>query len=1278
MKISIWSAAFLLACTTFAHAQHTIYRGKEAAALCAGSKTVHIAKKSNSTTFKTPTLVDYGEHSTLPFAKVESILTSVLGIRDMEKLVLYRTETDKLGFNNYRYQQYYKGIEVEHGQYLVHEKNGTIRSMNGLWLEHIHVSTSPTITEAQALQAALNYTKASLYKWEIPSEEAFLKTHTNNPQATYFPKGTLKIIAKDFDYKNPVFHLCYQFDVFAAEPVSRNAIYIDAHTGLVIATENKIHGVDVPATATTYYSGTKNITCDMVSAGNYRLRESGRGLGLETYNMLNGTNYGAAVDFTNTTTTWNTVADKQAYDVHWGMESSYDYYLNVHGRNSADNAGVKLKSYVHYSTNLADAGHIPDQPIFYFGDGNIGAGFKPFTSLDICAHEFTHAVTTYSCHLLYASESSALHESFSDMFAMAVDFYTRPATANWQMADEVYVTAGNCIRNIANPNSKNHPDTYLGTYWYSGNNLNLISHTNSAVSSYWFYLMCQGGSGTNDIGSNYNVTGIGMTKGEQIAYRTLTVYMTSFANFADARMYSIQAAEDLYGVCSPEVATVTNAWYAVGVGAAYVATPDANFAANGVYSCSAPFTVNFSNYSFNTTNDVWYFGDGGTSSAIAPSHTYTNPGVYSVKLISSGACGTDSLLLNSYITVSTPAAPITFGDTSCSPTTFNLSASGNGTLDWYATSVGGASIQTGSNFTTPFLNSTTTYYVEDKIAGSIGTVGASTWAGLFGGNQAEFVTFDVLQACTLKSVTTQSYAAGTRNVTLRNKIGTILFDTLLNLPTGVVTINLNIPLMAGIGYELGGDTLNFAFDPTNTAYPYTLAGVASITGNTLNNYYLFFYNWTFETAPCISTRTPITAMVASQNTASISYPSTSICHSATATMPTLTGTGGAGTYLAMPTGLNINSTTGQIAPNMSTAGTYSVQYTSTGICPNTSTVSMTVVTDDAATISYPSATFCLSASNPSPTRLGTIGGTYSASPAGLSINAATGEINLASSSVGTYTVQYQTASNCPTIATTNVTISAVGNATFNYGNTSFCTNAGLINATITGIAGGTFSSSTGLSLDTNTGVIDFSTSSQGTYIVQYNVSGLCPASSNVTITVNSMDDASFSYPDGFYCVNSQPNAIATITGLIGGTFSSNPSGVVFANVNTGEIDFSAMQNLGAIYNIIYTTNGVCPDTSSDTIDLRNCGGVSNTINNTSIQVFPNPNNGQFEVRYIGIAGELWLDVVNSLGQTLHKQQQMVQAQDNYQVHLDNMPSGVYWLHFQQDKQHYTTRIVIRK
>jgi PKD repeat protein len=96
----------------------------------------------------------------------------------------------------------------------------------------------------------------------------------------------------------------------------------------------------------------------------------------------------------------------------------------------------------------------------------------------------------------------------------------------------------------------------------------------------------------------------------------------------------------------------TNAWHAVGVGQIFSYTVNAQFSTAFQNYCQAPALVNFSNQSFNAGTFQWNFGDGGTSTALNPSHTYQNPGLYNVMLIASGgACGSDTIILVNYINI---------------------------------------------------------------------------------------------------------------------------------------------------------------------------------------------------------------------------------------------------------------------------------------------------------------------------------------------------------------------------------------------------------------------------------------------------------------------------------------------------------------------------------------------------------------------------------------------------------------------------------------------------
>ncbi|MFQ5639341.1 MAG: PKD domain-containing protein, partial [bacterium] len=66
----------------------------------------------------------------------------------------------------------------------------------------------------------------------------------------------------------------------------------------------------------------------------------------------------------------------------------------------------------------------------------------------------------------------------------------------------------------------------------------------------------------------------------------------------------------------------------------------------------APLTVSFADQSTgNISSRAWEFGDGETSTAINPSHTYQNPGTYTVKLTVSGSGGSDTETKTNYIIV---------------------------------------------------------------------------------------------------------------------------------------------------------------------------------------------------------------------------------------------------------------------------------------------------------------------------------------------------------------------------------------------------------------------------------------------------------------------------------------------------------------------------------------------------------------------------------------------------------------------------------------------------
>lgn len=576
------------------------------------------------------------------------------------KWMLIQSLEDELGMSHHKYQLFIHQLPVEHNVYSVHVKDGRIISLNGYITPSTPNTTTPSISESDALGSALNQLNAKAYKWEDEQAERHLKWEQNNPNATYFPTGELSFIEHD-----GALRLAYKFDIYATTPLFRREVFVDAATSKIIFQNELLCHVNVNGTAVTKYSGNQTITTDSLGPNNFILEDYTRGQGVRTWDMNEGTNHGNAVSFTDADNYWNNAnaaQDEVAADAHWGAMMTYDYFLSEHNRNSIDGNGFQLNSYVHYDVAYANA--FWDGFRMTYGDGN--SSMSALTTMDIAAHEITHGLTTNSANLIYQNESGALNESFSDIFGAAVEFYAKPTTANWLIGDET----GNAIRSMSNPNSFGDPDCYFGNSWYTGAGDNGGVHINSGVQNFWFYLLVNGGSGTNDLGDSYTVNSIGMTKAAKIAFRNLTVYLGQQSQYADARTFAIQSAVDLYGSCSPEVEAVTNAWYACGVGAAYVPYTVADFAGDITESCSAPHQVNFANNSINGTTYSWSFGDGNTSTAMSPSNTYTSNGSYDVTLIvDGGVCGIDTLVLPNHVVISdTLPCIVTMQSNGVSPT----------------------------------------------------------------------------------------------------------------------------------------------------------------------------------------------------------------------------------------------------------------------------------------------------------------------------------------------------------------------------------------------------------------------------------------------------------------------------------------------------------------------------------------------------------------------------------------------------------------------------------
>lgn len=165
---------------------------------------------------------------------------------------------------------------------------------------------------------------------------------------------------------------------------------------------------------------------------------------------------------------------------------------------------------------------------------------------------------------------------------------------------------------------------------------------------------------------------------------------------------------------------------------------------------------------------------------------------------------------------------------------------------------------------------------------------------------------------------------------------------------------------------------------------------------------------------------------------------------------------------------------------------------------------------------------------------------------------------------------------------------------FSYPQTAFCVNESDPLPIVTGLPNGGYTAAPGIELSFDTGEINLSESDPGVYNITYTTIGFCVSYAYQDITINPMDDPSFTYPSGVFCPNNE-DPIPTIIGLVGGTFTST-SGLNISP-SSGIIDLST--STPGMYDVTYTTSGICPDSSTSSIVINPLDDASFNYNSVT-------------------------------------------------------------------------------
>lgn len=476
---------------------------------------------------------------------------------------------ERKGFLSQKYDQYYNGIKVEFARINTISKKGSLHQVNGSYIDIKDLTITPSISKNTAIEYAKKHIDAEKYMWENTENEKFIKQLKKDDNATYFPKGKLVIIRENIldELSQPV--LAYKIKICAEKPYSQDNVYINANTGGIIYKSSLLRHVE--GTVQTRYSGTRTIETEQVGS-QFTLRDYTRGNGIETYNLNNASDYSNVTDFIDNDNNWtsaeynNSNRDNAALDLHWGVEMTFDYFLQNHNYSSFNGQGMTIKAYANWG-NLNAQWHANEE-VIRFGNGN-ASSFDALTSLDVVGHEYGHGINHFSSQLEYIDESGALDEGIADVWGAMVELFAAPEKDTYLIGEDIMLNQ-DALRSMSNPKTFGSPDTYQGNNWQTGSADFGGVHTNSGVLGHWFYLLSQGSSttdGINDNNDTFSFSGIGTDKAADILFHAQHNYFADpLMGYITASNLIIQAAKDLYGNNSAEAFKVKHAWFAVGIG----------------------------------------------------------------------------------------------------------------------------------------------------------------------------------------------------------------------------------------------------------------------------------------------------------------------------------------------------------------------------------------------------------------------------------------------------------------------------------------------------------------------------------------------------------------------------------------------------------------------------------------------------------------------------------------------------------------------------------------
>ena len=404
-----------------------------------------------------------------------------------------------------RLQQRFRNVPILGAQLVVHtDADSNILAVAGETLPGLSLGTTPTVDPATAVAAALDRV----------AERYGIERSALNPGAPELWVYAPSLLGPEIGRTILVWRLEVLHD--GIEPV-RELVLVDAHQGSVALHFNQI---ETALNRSTH------------SAANTQTLP-----GVLVCNEANPTCTGG---------------DADAVAAHTYARDSYEYYAAM-GRDSIDNAGMLIRSTVHYDfVGYANA---------FWNGSQVAYGDAFSLADDVVAHEITHGITDFTSDLFYYYQSGAINESLSDVMGEFIDQLNGKgndtAVVRWLLGEEL---PGGAIRHMQDPAFYGQPDRMRSALYFTGAGDNGGVHYNSGINNKAAYLLVDGGTFNGQ-----TVTAIGIAKTGRIYYEVQSL-LTSGSDYADLHDALFQACSNLVGtagIVSGDCQQVRNATLAV-------------------------------------------------------------------------------------------------------------------------------------------------------------------------------------------------------------------------------------------------------------------------------------------------------------------------------------------------------------------------------------------------------------------------------------------------------------------------------------------------------------------------------------------------------------------------------------------------------------------------------------------------------------------------------------------------------------------------------------------